>query len=177
MCFMSVIKIKDRGELLSLQFSELRNYHGNVALMAIGVGFRVVQAALAELYGDEAPERASLSIRSGHAGPGFRDAFEYTTRAVTRGEYTVDVNYPAAQYDPYRPQSYAFVISDKSGSSVEVMLKQDFLPPVFYEYLYKGREGLMSEEDAKANTQLKADLCEKALSLPQDELLKVRRLQ
>ncbi len=173
---MSILKIKDRGEVLTLQFSELRNYHGNLALMAIGVSFRVVQAALTELYGEEAPERSSLFIRSGHAGPGFRDAFEFTTRAVTREAYTVDVNYPAAQYDPYRPQSYAFVISDSQGASVEVALKPDFLPDVFYEYLKKGREGTMTAEEDAAIEQLKADLCEKALSLPQSELLEVTRL-
>ncbi|SFM21842.1 hypothetical protein SAMN03159341_1219 [Paenibacillus sp. 1_12] len=173
---MSVIKIKDRGEVLTLQFSELRNYHGNLALMAIGVGFRVVQAALAELYKEEIPERSSLSVHSGHAGPGFRDAFEYTTRAVTRGAYTVDVDYPVAQYDPYRPQSYAYVISNSQGASVEVALKPNFLPAVFYDYLKKGREGTMTEEDSAANTQLKADLCEKALALPQSELLEVKRL-
>ncbi|TBL76085.1 hypothetical protein [Paenibacillus thalictri] len=173
---MSSLKIKDRGEVLTLQFSELRNYHGNLALMAIGVGFRAVQAALAELYGEEAPERSSLSVQSGHAGPGFRDAFEYTTRAVTRGAYKVDVNYPVAQYDPYRPQSYAYVISDAQGASVEVALKPDFLPSVFYEYLKKGREGTMTPEDTAANEALKASLCEKALALPQDELLEVKRL-
>ncbi|GGE02818.1 FmdE family protein [Paenibacillus nasutitermitis] len=173
---MSVIKIKDRGEVLTLHFPELRNYHGNLALMAIGVGFRVVQAALAELYNEEAPERSSLSVRSGHAGPGFRDAFEYTTRAVTRGAYTVDVEYPAAQYDPYRAQSYAYVISDDKGAAVEVSLKSDFLPAVFYDYLKKGREGTMTAEDKAANENLKATLCERALALPQDELLEVKRL-
>ncbi|PWW05145.1 hypothetical protein DFQ01_105129 [Paenibacillus cellulosilyticus] len=173
---MSVIRIKDRGELLTLQFSELRSYHGNLALMAIGVGFRVVQAALTELYGEEAPERSSLFVRSGHAGPGFRDAFEYTTRAVTRGAYSVDVNYPVAQYDPFRPQSYAYVISDSAGGSVEVALKPNFLPAVFYAYLLKSREGTLTAEDKAANEQLKASLCEKALSLPQAELLEVKRL-
>ncbi|NOU67898.1 hypothetical protein GC096_28125 [Paenibacillus sp. LMG 31461] len=173
---MSFIQVKDRGEVLTLQFSELRNYHGRLALMAIGVGFRVVQAALKELYGEEAPERSSLTVRSGHAGPGFRDAFEYTTRAVTRGAYIIDVEYPVAQYDPHRAQSYAYVISDSQGASVEVALKADFLPAVFYEYLKKGREGTMTEEDTQANEQLKASLCEKALSLPQSELLEVKRL-
>ncbi|MEC0225764.1 FmdE family protein [Paenibacillus alba] len=173
---MSFVKVKDRGEVLTLQFSELRNYHGKLALMAIGVGFRAVQAALAELYGEEAPERSTLSVISGHAGPGFRDAFEYTTRAVSRGAYTVDVHYPVAQYDPHRPQSYAYVISDSQGASVEVALKADFLPAVFYDYLKKGREGTMTEEDTAAYEQLKASLCEKALSLPQSELLEVKRL-
>lgn len=173
---MSTIRIKDRGEVLNLSFSELRNYHGNLALMAIAVGYRVVQAAFAELYGEKAPERSSLSVRSGHAGPGFRDAFEFTTRAVTRGVYTVDVDYPIAQYDPYRAQSYAFVISDQDGAAVEVALRQDFLPDAFYAYLKRGREGTMTAEDTAANEQLKRELCERALALPQDELLLVERL-
>lgn len=173
---MSSLVVKDRGEALTLKFAELRNYHGNLALMAIGVGFRAVQAALQELYGEESPERSTLTVRSGHAGPGFRDAFEYTTRAVTRGAYIVDVDYPVAQYDPHRAQSYAFVISDSQGASVEVALKENFLPAVFYDYLKKGREGTMTPEDKAANEKLKADLCEKALALPQDELLEVKRL-
>lgn len=173
---MTVIQVKDRNEILTLQFSELRNYHGNLALMAIGVGFRVLQAAFAELYGEEAPERKSLSVRSGHGGPGFRDAFEFVTRAVTRGAYTVDVDYPVAQYDPNRAQSYAYVISDDQGASVEVALKENFLPAVFYEYLKKGRDNTMSAEETLANEQLKASLCERALALPQDELLEVKRL-
>lgn len=173
---MSLIQVKERGEVLSLSFFELRNYHGNVALMAIAVGFRVVQAALAELYGEDAPERNDLSVFSGHAGPGFRDAFEYTLRVVTRGRYTVDVNHPVAQYDPFRAQSYAYVISDVRGASVEVTLKPDFLPPIFYEYMQRGRDGAMTAADHQAFDQLKADLCARALELPQDELLTVRRL-
>ena len=171
-----VIKIKNNGEVLTLQFSELRNYHGNVALMAIGVGFRMVEAALTTLYGEDIPERKSIAVLAGHAGPGFRDAFEFTTRAVTRGAYTVDVNYPTAQYDPYRPQSYAFVVSNEEGAAVEVSLKENFLPAVFYEYLKKGREGTMTPAEHEANEELKAELCERALQLAQEELLDVRVL-
>lgn len=39
---MSSIHIMDRNEQLMLQFQELRNYHGSLALMAIGVGFRML---------------------------------------------------------------------------------------------------------------------------------------
>ena len=45
--------------------------------MAIGVGFRVLQTAFEELYGDEIPNRKDISIFSGHGGPGFRDVFEF----------------------------------------------------------------------------------------------------
>lgn len=174
---MSVIQIYDRKEILEIHFSEVRKYHGNIALMAIAVGFRTLQAAFAELYGDEIPDRSDLSILSGHGGPGFRDAFEFVTRAVTRQAYVVDTSYPNGQYDPYRPQSYSYVITDKKGPAVEVTLKENFLPPIFYEYLKKGREGTMTEDENEANRQLKEDLCERALALPQEELLYVRRLQ
>ncbi len=171
---MSVIKIMDRNEELALHFKELRNYHGNLALMAIGAGFRVLQAGLQALYKEQMPDRSKISIVSGHAGPGFRDAFEYITRAVTRGAYTINTSYPAAQYDPHREQSYAFLISDEAGGAVEVILKPDFLPAVFYDYLKKGREGTMTKQDTERFELLKAELCELALSLPEEELLEVR---
>lgn len=135
---MSTIYIKDGKELLEIGFPEVRKYHGNIALMAVAVGFRSLQAAFKELYGEDAPQRKEISILSGHGGPGFRDAFEFVTRAVTRGAYTVDVNYPQAQHDPHRAQGYAYVISSTDGKSVEVSLRDGFLPLAFYDYLKKG---------------------------------------
>ncbi|MEH6948362.1 hypothetical protein V7068_15085 [Bacillus sp. JJ634] len=173
---MSVIRIRDRKEILEISFSDIRKYHGSLALMALGVGFRTLQAAFAELFGEEVPERKDISILSGHAGPGFRDVFEFVTRVVTRQAYQVDTSYPQGQYDPYRPQSYAYVITASNGSAVEITLKEDFLPQVFYEYLKKGREGTLTEAESEANEQLKADLCERALALPVADLLYIRKL-
>ncbi|WP_232699667.1 hypothetical protein [Brevibacillus daliensis] len=173
---MTTIFIRDRQEVLEIHFSDVRKYHGNIALMALAVGFRTLQAAFSELYGDTVPNRKDISILSGNAGPGFRDVFEFVTRASTRQVYQVDTTYPQGQYDPYRPQSYAFVITASNGDAVEVMLKENFLPKIFYDYLKKGREGTFTETEFKANEQLKIDLCERALSLPLDELLYIRRL-
>jgi formylmethanofuran dehydrogenase subunit E len=161
---------------LEIGFEDIRKYHGGLALMAVAVGFRSLQAAFAELFGDEIPQRKSISILSGHAGPGFRDAFEYVTRAVTRGAYQVNVEYPQAQYDPHRAQSYAFVISSADGAAVEVALKKDFLPMKFYDFLAKGREGSMTEEEEEEFRELKWSLSQRALALPQEELLSVKRI-
>lgn len=173
---MSVIYIREHKEVLEISVQDVRKYHGSMALMAIGVGFRVLQAGLKELFGDEIPERKEILILSGHAGPGFRDVFEFVTRAVTRGVYQVDVEYPVSQFDPYRSQSYAYVISTTDGKSVEVSLRDGFLPPAFYEFLKKGRENTMTEQDEKDVEQLKVELFERALQLPQDELLAVKRI-
>ncbi|WP_282938932.1 hypothetical protein [Paenibacillus sp. RC67] len=173
---MSVVRVMDDRTCLEIGFEDIRKYHGELALMAVAVGFRSLQAAFAELFGDDIPQRKSISIVSGHAGPGFRDAFEYVTRAVTRGAYQVNVDYPAAQYDPHRAQSYAYVISTTEGASVEVALKDDFLPMKFYDFLAKGREGTMTEEDKEEFREMKWSLSQRAQALTQDELLTVTRL-
>ncbi|WP_312108990.1 hypothetical protein [Brevibacillus reuszeri] len=173
---MSVIYIKDRNHVLELGFQDVTKYHGNLALMAVAVGFRSLQAAFAELFGEEAPDRKEISILSGHAGPGFRDVFEYVTRTVTRQVYQVDVNYPVSQFDPYRAQSYAFVITAADGRAVEVSLRDDFLPAAFYDYLKKGREQSMTEQDEQDFDQLKLALSKRAMELSQSKLLQVKRI-
>lgn len=174
---MTGIQIYDHGELLEIGFQDIRKFHGIRAYMAIGVAYRIMEAAFDELYGKEVPDRRDISILSGHGGPGFRDAFEFVTRADTRNEYNVDVNYPQAQYDPYRPTSYAFVFKRQTGEQVEVSLQEDFLPPVFYEYLKKGREDSFTPEEYEACEKLKKELCMRALKMPLDSLLKVRRVK
>ncbi|TBL77299.1 hypothetical protein [Paenibacillus thalictri] len=173
---MSVIRIMDGPDELHISFADIEKFHGRLALMAVAVAFRAQQAAFKELFGDQAPQRKDISIMSGHAGPGFRDSFEFVTRALTRGVYTVDVNYPKGQHDPYRPQSYAYVISSATAGSIEVTLKENFLPPVFYDYLKKSREGTMTDADNEEFRNLKISLSKHALALPQDELLEVRRI-
>lgn len=173
---MAGIQIYDHGDLLEIGFQDIRKFHGTQAYMAIGVAYRMMEAAFDALYGKEVPDRRDISILSGHGGPGFRDAFEFVTRAATRGEYIVDANYPQAQYDPHRPTSYAFVFKRQTGAQVEVSLKEDFLPAVFYDYLKKGREDSFTPEEYDACEKLKKDLCMRALKMPLDGLLTVRRV-
>ena len=174
---MKKIKIYDRDDLIEISFDDIKKYHGYAAYMALGVGFRVVEAAFEALYGDEIPNRKDISILSGHGGPGFRDVFEFVTRAKTRGLYTVDVNYPKAQYDPHRATGYAYVFTEENGESVEVLLKENFLPPIFYDYLKKGREDNFTIEEYKHNEQLKQELGNHAYEMPIEELLIVNRLK
>lgn len=136
---MKKLQIYDREDLMEIEFQDIRKFHGTRAYVAIGVAYSMAEAAFEALYGEDVPERSDISILAGHGGPGFRDAFEFITRAATRGEYEVDPAYPTAQYDPYRPTSYAFVFKRKSGEEVEVSLKKEFLPTVFYEFLSQVR--------------------------------------
>lgn len=170
------IKIYDHGYLVDIEFEDIRKYHGIRAYMAIGVGYRVVEAALKELGKGEILSREDLQVLSGHGGPGFRDAIEFVTRAKTRGVYTVDPTYPEAQYDPHRATGYVYIFTNKNTETVQVTLNKDFLPPIFYDYLLKGREDSFTPEEYDDNERLKKELCFKALEMPQDELLTVKRI-
>ena len=89
----------------------------------------------------------------------------------------MDVNYPKAQYDPYRPTSYAYVFTKSNSECVEVLLKEDFLTPIFYDYLKKGREDSFTPEEYDHNEQLKQELGNRAYKMPIEDLLIVNRLK
>ena len=173
---MRTIKIYDRTDLLEISFDDIKKFHGYGAYMAIGVAFRVLETAFEELYGEEIPNREDISIVTGHGGPGFRDCFEFVTRAKTRGEYTVDVNYPKAQYDPYRATGYVYKFTKKNGEAVEILLKENFLPPVFYDYLKMGREESFTEETYAAARKLILELGDKVYNMAKEDLLIVNRI-
>lgn len=173
---MRTIKIYDRTDLLEISFDDIKKFHGYGAYMAIGVAYRILETAFEELYGDEIPNREDISIVSGHGGPGFRDCFEFVTRANTRGEYTVDVNYPKAQYDPHRATGYAYKFTRKNGASVEILLKENFLPPVFYDWLKMGREESFTPEAYKEARKTILELGDRAYNMATEDLLIVNRL-
>ena len=168
------IRIYDNGDLLEIHFEHIVNYHGKMAYMAVGAGYRVVQAAFEALYGEEIPDREDLTVFSAHGGPGFRDVFEFVTRCKTRGVYTVDPEYPVAQYDPHRPTGYAYIFTRKDGKAVEVSLKEDYLPAEFYDFLKIGRERDLTADERAYFTTLKNDMCEKALNTPLEQFVDVR---
>lgn len=170
------IKVYDHGYLVEVEFEDIRKLHGIRAYMAIGVGYRIVQAAMRELGGDSIVSREDIQVISGHGGPGFRDAIEFVTRAKTRGEYTVDPTYPEAQYDPHRPTGYVYIFTNKHEETVQVTLNEDFLPPIFYDYLLKGRDESFTPEEYDHNEELKKELCFKALEMEEADLITIKRI-
>lgn len=171
---MTDIQIYDEQELVHIAFDDIRKYHGSKEMAAVGVAYRMAEAAFEALYGIDVPERQEISIQAGQDCTGFRDAFEFITRAETRGQYLVDPEYPTARYDPYTKNSYACIFSRSSGEEVEVSLKKGFLPAAFYDLAKKDRDGLLTQEEAAAFETLKKDLCLRALELPLDDIVEVR---
>lgn len=170
------IKIKDYGYELEIEFEDIRKLHGIRAYMAIGVGYRIMEAAIRELGDGELISREDIQVISGHGGPGFRDAIEFVTRALTRGQYTVDPTYPAAQYDPHRPTGYVYIFTLKGAKTVQITLNESFLPPIFYDYLLKGRENSFTAAEYDDNERLKKELCFKALEMKESDLITITEI-
>jgi hypothetical protein len=85
-----VVRVLDHGTLLQIGFDDCVRYHGRTSIGGVALGLRLVRLALADLAPGRVPERAEIAVRTAFPGPGFADAVEMITRAVSRGAYTVD---------------------------------------------------------------------------------------
>lgn len=127
-----VITVQAEEEPISIGFDAVAAYHGQAALAMLAVTFQAQALALSLLSPAAPARRNGISIVSGHPGPGVRDAFEFVTRAVTRGAYVVDRSLPQARLAPGFDISYSFRIT-LEGKTVELALKPDALPVRFFE--------------------------------------------
>ena len=122
---------------LAICFDAVQAYHGHGALAMLALTFQGLRGALPMLEQDGVPApRKELSVISGHPGPGVRDAFEFVTRAVTRGCYTVDLTLPEARYSHGADKSYSFHLR-RGARSVQGVLRPGVLPPEFFDLLGK----------------------------------------
>lgn len=97
------IRILDHGTELKIGYDDCVKYHGRTSIGGVALGFRLLQHAFSGLCGTAIPDRAHVSVATAFPGPGFRDAVEMVTRAVTRKAYRVD---PAAAV-PEAPEAVA----------------------------------------------------------------------
>ncbi|MNU00620.1 hypothetical protein D3C72_2437940 [compost metagenome] len=56
---------------------------------------------------------------------------------------------------------------------MEILLRPDFLPAAFYEYMDKGRRGVITDAEIKDFAELREALAKRAIELPENELLEI----
>lgn len=155
---------------IEIGFEAVAAYHGQGALAMLATTFRAVGAALAALSPGQPLRRGDISVVSGHPGPGVRDAFEFVTRAVTRGAYTVDRSLPDARLAPGADLSYSFRVT-AGGRTAEIALLPDVLPARFFELTFKaGRSAAEDEEGRQLRRAIAADV----LARPANALFTLR---
>jgi replicative DNA helicase len=167
------IVINDQHDTIEIGFADIEKYHGQQFIAGAAIGFKALQAAFAVLCPDRPPQREELTIVSGHPGLGVRDAFEFVTRTVVRGGYTVDTTLPKGRWNPYRSYANSFVITLADGRQAEVVLKEGILPERFFFLGNLGVTGVISAAEQQEVVALKRALADQLVSRPASELFTV----
>ncbi len=154
-----MVSVMGEEEPISISYDFLAAYHGQSALAMLAITFQVLRATLPILSPDRPAPREGLSVLSGHPGPGVRDAFEFVTRAVTRGAYLIDRSLPDARFNPAANISYSFVIS-LGGRQVRAALNSGVLPTRFFELLSAKDK---TDEDLAEFSRLKRSIAKHVL--------------
>lgn len=165
-----VITIMGEEDLIEINFEAVATYHGQGALAMLAVTFRAIEVALKALSPDQPPERGAVTIVSGHPGPGVRDCFEFVTRAVTRGVYTVDRSLPDARLVPSADISYSFRVM-LGGKTAEIAVLPDALPQRFFTLTFNPLRTPAEEVEAR---RLRKSIASDVLAASADQLFDLR---
>jgi hypothetical protein len=148
------ITVMGEEDPIEITFAAVAAYHGQGALAMLAITFRAIGLALETLSPGRPVKRSDIIIVSGHPGPGVRDSFEFVTRAVTRGCYTVDRSLPDARLAPPPADlSYSFRVTI-GGRTAEIAVLPEALPPRFFGLTFNPSR--TPEEDAEARRLRKA---------------------
>lgn len=153
------IFVYDTGTLLKIGFEDCIKYHGRSSIGGLALGFRLLQLAFADLAVGEHPDRKEISVSTSFGGPGFRDAIEMVTRALTRGVYIVD----SALATATAPESPAGPLWFKVGVGEREACYEVVAGAVGEEFVRlgkKSRAGTLTKEEAPLWTERKEKLAE-----------------
>ncbi len=152
----------------TLTYSALRSFHmdGNYAMLAIA--FLSLEGALTWLAERGGAHRHQIQVHCAHPGTGVRDAIEYVTRAVTRGQFHLDKTLPLPRINPHADFAYAWELGD-SAHRVRCQVLPGVLPNRFYELFGMARRGEITDATHTELEQLKLDIEARVLlAAPQD---------
>ncbi len=155
----SVLTLLDRGRRLDFTFDDLLKYHGGGSPGGVAQAFKVLERAFPLLAPDGPPERRELSLKTPFDGPGFRDAFEMVTRAVTGSRYVVDPELLRPDLGRSREQ-FVYHLSYRDRT-VTLLIREGLVRDDFIELLHT--EGRTAEQDGHFET-LKQDFADRLMA-------------
>ncbi len=155
----SYLTVLDHGRRLTFSFEDLLKYHGGGSPGGVAQAFKVFQRALPLLCPDGPPERREISLRTPFGGPGFRDAFEMVTRAVTEDRFVVDPELVRPDLGRNREQ-FVFHVAYR-GNTVTLLIRDGLVRDDFIDLLLN--ENRTAEQDAHFET-LKRDFADRLMA-------------
>ena len=165
----NTIQIRDNGTLLTIPFDACVAYHGRTSIGGLALGFRLLQHAFARLSPTVAPDRETIRVFTAFPGPGFRDAVELVTRAVTRDAYQVDLGLAVEAPEGVVGRLYFEVtIEDRT---LCLALIEGGMSAEFIELGRRHKSGNATPEDRLRWTRLKEALADTVLAAEPGALL------
>jgi len=167
-----LISIYDEENLLKLSIEDVGKYHGDICPCAIA-GFRALRLAISQLWGDEIPKREDFKIISAFPGKGSQDAFEFITRAKTRGDFKLELP-EGTDIVNISKENWVFIVIRKStGKRIKIWLKEEVFPggaEEFFKLRKKVKSGTATPEEKKAFKSTKQELKKALMNLSLDKL-------
>jgi len=129
--------------------------------------FRVCQEAFSHLWEDEIPVRDDILIISLHPSHGHEEAFDYITKAASRGDYLVGLP-RGTSIKNITEENYIFGVYKKSENRLAILtLKDDVFPKRFLEFRNwirpKIKDGTATEAQKRAFVSAKMDFIDRIL--------------
>jgi len=165
------IRIKDKGEVLELDYDGAVCQHPGSLWWGTAVGFRAMQAAAQALSKDGLWSRDNLYIVTGHPGPGVKDTIDYITGAASRDRYKMIVA-DGCEMKCNSKMKYEWWVSD-GVKTVNINLRPDFVPREFYELSDRLETNETTKEDIKSFRIFKVNLSTRIWNAPLEENFKV----
>lgn len=161
------IRIKDKGEVLELDYNGAICQHPGSLWWGTAVGFRAMQVAAKALSKDELWSRDNLYIVTGHPGPGVKDTIEYVTGTASRDRYKT-ILAEGCEMKCNSQMKYEWWVSD-GVKTVNINLRPDFVPREFYELSDRLETNETTKEDIKSFRIFKVNLSTRIWNAPLEE--------
>lgn len=168
----SVVKIRDRSDVLVFAFEDLVKYHGRQNIGGVALGFKVLQFALSRVSPHEVPQREGIEIFSAFPGSGAIDAFEMVTRAVTHDRFRLDTAFEAPGALEAVTGHFYFRLAYR-GRTVAVTPRAGLIPDRFLELGRLNKAGGATEEDLTEFQGMKEALADALLAMDADDVFDV----
>jgi len=165
------IRIKDKGEVLELDYDGAICQHPGSLWWGTAVGFRAMQVAAQALSKDELWSRDNLYIVTGHPGPGVKDTIDYVTGTASRDRYKT-ILAEGCEMKCNSKMKYEWWVSD-GVKTVNINLRPDFVPREFYELSDRLETNETTKEDIKSFRIFKVNLSTRIWNAPLEENFKV----
>lgn len=167
------ISIMNKDEIISIDYSELRNYHKGDSWFGCSVGFRAMQATAGICTQTSIWSRDNLTIVSGHPGLGVKDAIELITHCVSSKRFRLLDDTPSEGCS--RDSKFEWWVSN-GRITVHVKLQDNFVPETFYSLLDRLNSDHEKDSDRDSLDQHKNDLSYQLWHQPLENLFNVEVL-